>query len=182
MADWLCKTGRFNKLAVAALRDGAPSKNVTAMARSSSDQARWALFILLGVGLLFLVGGGIWAWKTWAFTGRARHTKGKIERLEVRLDTSRSRSRDPDSPTYAPVFSFRDTEGRHHLVTSAVSHGKSPYEPGQEVPVLYDPDDPENARLDSFVQLWLFPLVFGFMGTIFAGIAALGWQKMVVKV
>jgi hypothetical protein len=151
------------------------------MGRSTSNNARWPLLILGSVGLLFLLGGGAWMWKTWTFTGRAWSAKGKIERLEVRLDTSRSRSRDPDSPTYAPVFSFRDTQGRRHEVTSAVGHGRSPYEPGQEVPVLYDRDNPEDARIDSFVQLWLFPMAIGFMGTVFVGMAALGWQKTVAK-
>jgi hypothetical protein len=40
------------------------------------------------------------------------------------------------------------------------------------VRVLFDPADPSNARIDSFMQLWFTPLLLAGMGSVFAGIGA----------
>jgi hypothetical protein len=41
------------------------------------------------------------------------------------------------------------------------SGSSSPPEVGHSVDVLYGPDDPRDAQLSGFFDLWLFPLVFG---------------------
>lgn len=61
------------------------------------------------------------------------------------------RSRDPDSRTSRPIFRFTTVEGDEVEVTS--SYGEvSPPEPGESVTVLYDPDKPRRAHIDTSGQ------------------------------
>jgi hypothetical protein len=46
--------------------------------------------------------------------------------------------------------------------------------------VLYEPEQPEEARIHSFAHLWAFPLVLGIMGVACLGMGAIGWQKTVI--
>jgi len=40
------------------------------------------------------------------------------------------------------------------------------------VTVLYRPENPEMAHLQSFLEQWFLPLLFGSLGVIFTSIAA----------
>lgn len=42
-----------------------------------------------------------------------------------------------------------------------------PFEIGDEVTVFYNPERPENARLDWFPALWLVPVLLGGIGGLF---------------
>ncbi|WP_020542408.1 DUF3592 domain-containing protein [Nonomuraea coxensis] len=58
------------------------------------------------------------------------------------------RSRDPDSKACFPIFRFTTCVGQKVEITSR--HGESrPPQPGDRVMVLYDPEKPRNARIDS---------------------------------
>ena len=83
-------------------------------------------------------------------------------------------------PTYAPVVQFTAIDGRTHTANSDVYGRQSAYRAGQHVGVLYWPDNPDSARLDSFGALWMFPLVFGIVGSalsIVPGIVVAGWIR-----
>jgi hypothetical protein len=44
--------------------------------------------------------------------------------------------------------------------------GSSPpaYEVGERVTILYDPTSPKEAKINSFGELWLWPLLLGILG------------------
>jgi hypothetical protein len=74
---------------------------------------------------------------------------------------------DEDTVYSYPVVSFTDIGGTAHTVK--VPEGSSPPEwaPGDAVTVLYDPGNPETARIDSLnstLLLWLVPFVSGAVG------------------
>lgn len=71
---------------------------------------------------------------------------------------------------YTPVFEFVDQADRTHRVKGAVASSPPPYETGEAVTVLYRPEDPEKAQLDSFTESWFVPLIFGSMGTVFTSV------------
>ena len=56
------------------------------------------------------------------------------------------------------------------------SSGTSPpaFEVGEAVTVLYNPASPGTARIKSFFQLWLLPIILGGMGSVFATIGGAG--------
>jgi len=41
---------------------------------------------------------------------------------------------------------------------------------GENVDVLYDPDDPSDAKLSGFFDLWGLPGIFLFIGAVFVGV------------
>lgn len=77
---------------------------------------------------------------------------------------------DDDRVSYAPVFSFVAANGQKYTVNSGTGSDPSEFHVDQSVPVLYSQNDPQEARLSSFWQLWTFPVVFGIFGTLLTGI------------
>src|ERR1700692_3761327 len=63
-----------------------------------------------------------------------------------------------------PIFRFTATDGRSFTVTSNIAQSPFPWRFGDPVPVLYQQDHPENAHLDSFVQLWEPQVILGIVG------------------
>ena len=70
----------------------------------------------------------------------------------------------PTDRSRFPVFRFTATDGRSFTVTSNIAQSPSPWRFGDPVPVLYQQDHPENAHLDSFVQLWEPQVILGIVG------------------
>jgi Protein of unknown function (DUF3592) len=66
--------------------------------------------------------------------------------------------------TFAPVFTFTGADAQNYTITSDTSSNPPAFAVGQHVRVLYENAFPLGARIDSFAQLWTFPMVFGFMG------------------
>jgi hypothetical protein len=76
---------------------------------------------------------------------------------------------DPDEGNidYFPQFTFSTPDGTSFTINSNNGTNPPEFKRGQQVNVLYDRANPSNARIDSFVQLWLLPLIFGSLGIFF---------------
>lgn len=113
-------------------------------------------FLLLGLAAFF-------TWRTSNFIKRSRSATGTVTALKlVSLHDS----------DYAPVFSFKAADGKTYSVTSNTSSNPPGFAVNDEVEVLYDPADPQRARINTFVQLWLPPVILGSIGTLFFIIAS----------
>jgi hypothetical protein len=88
------------------------------------------------------------------FVKTAARTSGTVVRL-VEGHSSDS------GTTFHPVFVFRDSNKREHEIYSTVGSYPPAYKVGEGVPVLYQAEDPDNASVDGFFNLWLMPFVFG---------------------
>ena len=73
-------------------------------------------------------------------------------------------------PYFCPRFSFKTAEGQEIVVQSCNGTNPASFRVKQSVTVLYDLENPEDARINSFGQLWLGPIVFGIVGGVFLGI------------
>jgi hypothetical protein len=125
----------------------------------SDGLKRWAprVCLFFGVGLLV------------ACTATFVHTERFVAGAERATGTVIDLSRETDSEgtvTFNPVVRFTTADGRTVQFVSS-SGSSSPAEVGDSVDVLYDPDDPRDAQLSGFFDLWLFPLVFGGLGIAF---------------
>jgi hypothetical protein len=69
---------------------------------------------------------------------------------------------------YAPMLQFAASDGRTYVVTSDFSGPESAYQFGQHLPILYQPNHPDGARIDAFAPLWTLPLVSGVVGAAFS--------------
>jgi len=69
--------------------------------------------------------------------------------------------------SYVPVVRFRASDGRVARFTD-LSFGTIPptYKAGDKVRVLYDPKDPETARIRSWSRLWLGSAILMIVGLV----------------
>ncbi len=124
-----------------------------------------AIFHML-IALMFFCGSGIFAYKNYTFLKDAVKTEGKV--VEYKTVKTKSRS---NRDTYAPVFTFKDRIGKEHKVVSSYSSADLLGEVGDKILIRYDPEKPERAKIDIFVNFWGISLILGGFGLcfIFAG-------------
>jgi hypothetical protein len=121
------------------------------------------VFSTVGVGMLV---GSFFAFAdTRSFISRAAETEGRV----IALDRSRSGS-GSSSTTYRPVVEFTSGTGKRIEFTSNVGSNPPSHRVGDSVKVLYNPADPDSARIKSFFQLWFVFIIFFVLGLIFAAI------------
>ena len=117
-------------------------------------------FILLLAGLGLSVGAFISRSRTQKFVQSAVQTQAQVTGLQQRRGNQ-------NALLYHPVLRYTTRAGTEHEVVSAVGSNPAPYKPGDTVTVLYDPARPEEVRIHTFLQVWLFPLVLGGLGVTF---------------
>ncbi len=77
---------------------------------------------------------------------------------------------------YFPTFQFVNSKtGENVTAIGVVGHGPGPaYSVGQEVQVLYDPENPEvGVKANSFVDVWLMSVIGLTVGIVMLTIAAI---------
>lgn len=111
------------------------------------------LYLLLGV-IAFIV--GIFVTKnTIEFTQQAINTKGKVSRL-VAVDTK-----------IYPEVTFLSSLNETHKFISNFGCKPACYKKGETINILYLPNQPDQAQLNSFVSLWGPTLLTCGIGLIF---------------
>ena len=69
---------------------------------------------------------------------------------------------------YKPEVEFRDRFGQVQSIISDVSSSSPTLSRGEQVDIIYDPESPEDAIIDTYMHRYFMPTVFGAMGSIFA--------------
>jgi len=123
--------------------------------------------IFLIAGLAMLSGAGHYALVTRHDIAVGTTADGTVMDLFVGSDS------DGDN-VYYPRVRFVTPSGDVIEFTSLNGSNRPAFEVGEAVSVLYDPASPGNARINSFFQLWLLPMVLGGMGSVFAAIGGAG--------
>jgi hypothetical protein len=111
-------------------------------------------FAALGT-ILLVVGLGMGV-QSARFAAGAHRAKGTVIKLVSGDDNS-------TAPLVRYQVGTKSYESQGSLFTSPPA-----YSVGQEVTVLYRPDQPDAGRIDTFVDRWLLPLALGGVGSIFA--------------
>lgn len=122
------------------------------------------IFLLSGAGLL--IAALVVLARTRAFLARAAETVGQVVALDEELPLEAG-----DPHTYRPIVSFQ--VAGTPIRFESMAHSNPPeYEIGASVRVLYDRDRPSEARIRSFVSLWLLPMILGGLGLIFTAVGS----------
>ena len=129
--------------------------------------AKWAM-VAAGIGLLAV--GGFALAKTLSLVISGERTTGTIVGLEPVHDP-RSQSR-----TWARIVEYKHPRSGVTRMTERVS--RTTAGEGNEVPVLYDPENPGRALVGSSVNLWVAPLAQLLFGVLCAGV---GWMALARK-
>ena len=125
--------------------------------RSRTD---WAPRVCLALGVVLLVGGAI------AFVHTERFVSGSERATGTVIDLS-SRTDSDGDVMYHPVVRFTTAEGRTVQFVSGTGSSPASQSEGDSVEVLYDPDDPQDAKLSGFFDLWLWPFALSALGVAF---------------
>lgn len=120
------------------------------------------LFFLIGIGLLGITFAFVRSAQN--FIQKATETQGRVTALTPVTDKQNG------SVTYAPVFTYTASDGQTYTITSSMSSNPPDFAVGQNVPILYDPQNPAGARLKSAGQLYLIPLIVGPIGLVFIAV------------
>jgi hypothetical protein len=120
-----------------------------------------AVSLLLGLGLLA---------RELKFGDTALAARGTIADVKV--------TQNADGETHSPVVEF--TTAAQQTVRFEGLATQPPPVRGTQVPVLYNPANLQDARIDTFTNRWLFATVFtavGFSLMVLGLVSQLGWPK-----
>jgi hypothetical protein len=108
---------------------------------------------LVPFGVVFL-GVGIWLYLDQAnFEAKAEKTTGTVIEVKRETSTSTKRNRRTTTTVYRPVIQF-EAKGQSYTFTSSSASSSYNYPRGKRLDVLYDPANPNDARMaDSIVSL-----------------------------
>jgi LPXTG-motif cell wall-anchored protein len=127
--------------------------------------------IVIGLGI------GYFGWTmridTLEFVDSAQSASGSVVEVEARTDS------DGDTLFY-PVFEFTTAEGEEIQFRSNSGSNPPSRDKGEKVEILYDPNQPQNARENSFSGLWMFSTILLVFGGIFALAGVLGFFSSVL--
>jgi hypothetical protein len=93
------------------------------------------------------------------FIHHASHADGIVTKLTAR-------NNDSGSIYYVPTFIFKTSTSQQISIDSDTGSNPSGFAVGEHVRVLFDPDEPQNARIATTAQLWLFSMIFGIIGVL----------------
>jgi len=115
--------------------------------------------IFLVVGLAMLAGGfALWRSNA-AFAAHASGADGTVTDLAY--------SSSSKGGTYRPVVEFSTADGKRVHITGSTGSNPPSYSRGDKVRVLYEPANPEHAKIDSFMEQSFGVLMLGGMGAVF---------------
>lgn len=129
------------------------------------------MFTIIGA-LMFLVGLALVGITLALALRKLLKIKKSTKTTGIVVDVEISRGmRQPHSSSrntlYKPTVRFQTADGRAADCEPVTSNSWSNYRVGQNVPVYYDPRQPENAIAGTAFGLWYGLFVFGFVGGFF---------------
>jgi hypothetical protein len=127
-----------------------------------------SLFFVIGIGMLFA--GVSWWRSNAAFAEHAVAGEGTVSDLLFRRSSSSSSSSSSSksSGTYVPVIDFTAPNGSRIHITGSSGSNPPAYSRGDKVKLLFDPENPEKAVIDSFGERKAGPLILCGLGSVFA--------------
>ncbi|RCJ37315.1 hypothetical protein A6770_14365 [Nostoc minutum NIES-26] len=121
--------------------------------------------IFAGIGSIFAVTGIIIGLNTRSFVATAIPAQGTIIDLVPRSSTDSNGYH--SSYVYYPVVKFTDRSGEPTVFESKAGSDPPAFSKGQQVEVLYNPQKPNSAMINSWHEFWLLPVIFTSLGLIF---------------
>ena len=137
--------------------------NAAVVKQQKTNRFAIPLLIVAGVGLVVL--GAYLHRSTEVFLAKALPAMGRVIDLAV--------SHSSNSSTYAPVVEF-EVQGRTYRFKDSVGSNPPSHRRGDVVKVLYDPDQPRNARIDRGRWNTAVPLLVGAFGALLCCLG--GWS------
>jgi len=143
----------FKSLVIAAVSASHRSKSQ----RKSLQQLR---FLFNFLGITAMAAGLYFGIDTRNFLDTAAKAEGTVVDLEYSGNSKKSGG-------YRPVVVFFTPKGDRIRFASSLSSDPPMYERGETVTVVYQTDNPSDARISDFFSIWSIPLILGTVGGMF---------------
>ncbi len=135
-------------------------KNINKIANTAEKVASGLNRLFIGcatiVGNLFFMAFCLWAayvaYNSFNLGKNGETTTGIVTKLEEGTDS------DGNCCTYSPVIEFQ-ANGQTYTFESDNASYPPEYEIGEEVKILYNPENPNNAQINKASERWLMPVI-----------------------
>lgn len=121
-------------------------------------------FIPVGFGFLLFAIAVIIFVRTRIFINKAQEVKGTVVEMVYRRKSTKR-----NGGGYLPVYQFRTIDGKKITAKDSLSSNPPRFQVGQEIDVLYNPENPHNARINNRLNLYFLPALLGGLGLLFGG-------------
>lgn len=132
------------------------------MLRRLLNESTLAFWVFAAIGTFFVMLGLIFGVPTLLQLNSFARAEGSV------VDYSQS------GDTAYPIVQFSTPDGRRWEFEDRVGSDPPQFKLEQKVDVRYDPSNPRNAFVNSFINLSIFPGIFFLVGGVFALIGWLG--------
>jgi hypothetical protein len=141
------------------------------------------LGVFTGVSILMLLIAVIASFNNIKKIDREQSAPGQVVDMVIRPEYAEDDSSRVIGEYHVPVVVFVDNRGERHQ--TQLNEGSDPpaYEVGDEVTILYEPENPLDARIKSFgssALMWILPSITGILGIGFL-VAVLVVQRFMVS-
>lgn len=128
------------------------------------------LYLFMGVGIAVLVGSLYWGYHTYTFIEKAVRVPGVIVAQESHYSDGKT--------MYSAVIEYIPmTQERPIRYTSSYSSNMPSWQVGDDIYVLYDPQNIKDVMEDEGDLNYLFPMAISLFGLVFIGVAALQLKR-----
>jgi hypothetical protein len=90
---------------------------------------------------------------SWKLEQEGLTTTGTVLELEA------SDSAEGGCCVYSPVIEFTTANDQTYTFEGDTASDPPAYKVGEEVSVIYDPNDPETAQINKWTERWLMPII-----------------------
>lgn len=122
-------------------------------------------FIIVAItwfaSVLFFTGAGYFAYSNSIFKESSISTKATIIELIKGSSTSGSST----TRIYTPVFTYKDESGKEYKHKSKYSSSTPAGNIGDQIDVLYNPENPNDVKIDTWFSNWGVTTILGGLGT-----------------
>jgi hypothetical protein len=139
--------------------------------KTSAKAEKIILGVFTGVAVLMLLIASVSAASAILKIAREERAAGRVVEIIERREYVNQQDRVVQD-YYYPVVEFVSRDGRSHTVHMTEGSSVPSHEVGDEVTVLYNPERPLEARIQSFgnyALMWILPGITGILGLAFLG-------------
>lgn len=129
------------------------------------------LYLILTI--IFTLATVFWGYSNFRFALEAKRGEGVV--VEIKEHTRKAKRKQKKS--YHPVVEFVVADGSRQRFESQVGTNPASHVVGEEVVVLYDPNNPQKAIINGLLENFLGPLVMGLFAAFFGFLFYVGRRE-----
>jgi hypothetical protein len=139
--------------------------------KTSANAEKTILWVFTGVAMLMLLIAFVSSASAILKMNQEESAQGRVVEIIQRREYVNEQDRIVQD-YYYPVVEYVSADGRRHTVHMTEGSSAPSHEVGDEVTVLYNPEHPLEARINSFgssALMWILPGITGILGLGFLG-------------